>query len=783
MFCKKSGVVAVSLVMVFLTLSFAISAPKWRSIGPGVFGALVCVGFHPTNPEIMVAGGDMGNAFITHDGGTSWEILGQMGKKPFAQPGYRGAYGEVKFDPRNPDIIWIGGTHGLYKSEDGGKNWQLKVGGNPIQIWPIEIDPTDSNIVYAGTGMCVERNASWASGTIYKTTDCGKTWKEYRPGGAKETDTFKYRNWFKIAIDPQSKYVAGKGHLRIYVIGYGGFFVSEDAGESWTSLEEKMPGGAASISRAVNGKSGCYHLTLVPGKGRSRIFATFKVSIDENNNRNDGVYCSDDGGKTWVEKNKGLERATSEMIKQQALGSVGYDYSLIVSPSSNPNILYWGYKGGVFKSTDQGENWYVVTKYPQNFIKQSEPGIRGCLQLAVSPSNPDYVAYTEWVDGMLSKDGGKTWEDPFFDYGEVFKTNALKDRLASSHKMRSRGVQLIVPLALAVDPFNENNISIGYSDVGLQISRDGGEWWEWAYDGIGGGDRNYCWAVVYDPAVKDKLYVGTGGWGMLGNVYQSVDGGKTFNIIGIPDLTEKSEKEKKKRYYVNALVIDPTSSVKERTIYAATTIGIYKTTDGGKTWNYCSSGLGTAMNIDRLVIDHKNPKRLYAGSAPSTPLGNKPGLYKSENSGKNWVQIGSDKIGAVKTISICKEKPNVLYVVSIRYGTTDTGVWAPTVVVKSDDYGETWQEIDSRRSAFATAHPQNPDIVYLGLWAQDVTKEEVGLFRSMDGGKNWQEIDEGTSFTLSGKRNNLIFDSKNFQHIFLLQDSGVFEGWDSEVPK
>lgn len=93
---------------------------EWRSIGPGQFGAMFGVAFSPHDSNMIVAGGDMGNAFLTRDAGSNWEILGRSGPSLFGNPGYRGMWG-VHFDPKRPERFWIGSTHGLFRTTDGGK--------------------------------------------------------------------------------------------------------------------------------------------------------------------------------------------------------------------------------------------------------------------------------------------------------------------------------------------------------------------------------------------------------------------------------------------------------------------------------------------------------------------------------------------------------------------------------------------------------------------------------------------------------------------------------------
>src|SRR5512147_317103 len=109
------------------------------------------VALSPHDSMVSVAGVDMGNAFMTRDGGKSWRILGRNGGDPFGAPGYRGCWGAC-FDPRRPERIWIGSSHGLFLSTDGGESWRLALGRDAAYtIHAIATDPEDTDIVYAAS--------------------------------------------------------------------------------------------------------------------------------------------------------------------------------------------------------------------------------------------------------------------------------------------------------------------------------------------------------------------------------------------------------------------------------------------------------------------------------------------------------------------------------------------------------------------------------------------------------------------------------------------------------
>jgi len=797
---------AAILTLAMCAVSPAADAPAsvdvtWRSIGPGQFGAMFGVGISPHDSNVIVAGVDMGNAFITRDRGKSWKILGRSGGEPFANPGYRGTWG-VHFDPKRPDRIWIGSEHGLYLTTDRGKNWRMVLaGGADYTIHAIATDPTDPDIVYAGNGRGGRTAVSWSRGNVWKSVDCGETWRLIRPSGPLDNDSIRSRNWVTIAVDPQSPFTPGKGHARVYICGQGGFFVSEDAGETWTSLEESLPGGIVNLaSRGVH-TSGICDMVLVPGDERSTIFATIQVRYTDPEKKQwlGGVYASHDRGKTWVEKNKGLERVLAYMAK-------GRKYSLIVGCRAEPNVMYWSNQSGVFKTEDRGETWqgllalgtewkkgpdfdgkeiyWRLRRHGGNFDRSYYNAYGPANGLACSPTDPDAVAYTDNAGIGVSSDGGKTWTEPGFEFGEAVWPGKFGDRppMRLTHKVRSRGIQLIVPLDLAVDPHDPNTVAIGHCDIGLAISRDNATWWEWGYQGILTGEKNYIRAIVYDPEIKGRIWVGGGGWGNSGHVYQSDDRGRSFKPVGIPQLTAEAERSKRTNLYVHALAIDATSPKDARTIYAGTDFGLYKTTDGGKTWEDSAVGLDDVPHVKHLLVDPTDPARLYASAVPDVAQAEGAGLYRSDDGARNWVRLGAEKLSAVKSLSVCRAT-GTLYVLANEPGQGHRSYWATRSLWRSDDHGETWQKVDDRRGACVAVHPQDPDRVYFCTYAQDVRKDKVNVYRSTDGGKNWEAIADEVPLSPGGHGNKIVFDPTNPSRFFLLHNSGTYEAIEKPEPE
>ena len=800
-------------------------AVQWKLIGPGTRGTMHGPAFHPTNPKIFSIGIDMGLHFITKDGGITWEILGKhvtSKHKYSGYPGYRGAH-ETVFDPKNPEIIWTGGTHGLYKSKDGGENFEFLLGGaSSYFIGNIELDPTDPNIVYAGSG---EPGAgyfqNWVNGTvIYKTVDGGKSWNTIDPLGE---DQKSGNVWARILIDPNSSFISGKGHNRVFALRHPksktpGLFISQDCGSTWNKLDKKING--------VPNSPEFNYFTLVSEHKKAILFASMFPTKKAGKNYG-GIYRSNDLGKTWVETNNGLEEAIGSKEAKELIK--------IASTPAAPNILFCVAGNQVFKSTDQGQSWRHILyptgqwykhipdfdgKYAEYLLQKGEGNwdwsIRGIVggfhSIAMASSSADYVIITGKFGGVMTTNGGKTWFDLGYEYGEkssvydlaMKKFGPMTRPSTFTHKrMAYTNFQVIVPNDVALDPFNNDNIAIAYDDEGLQISRDGGSWWEWSYWGILSRETVDARVVVYDAEVKDRLFLGTMGkvdLQKLGEkeiwkLYQSDDGGVTFKSVGpdfmpshklIKDHSKKHNRENEEiiTLGVKDILIDPTTPPGRRTMYVAYSTGVYKTVDGGKTWKeqiqFNQENIEDFSNDKYYLKFELNPKNnleIY--------LATYEGLYKTSDGGKLWRKVSPELFGTIKSLALANSDPAVIYVVAAKGEgkldlTFDSHLW------KSTDAGKTWKKIDELQTQFVTVHPKDENIVYRALYARDIRYEDTGLFRSKNGGETWEKINPNLPMSFEGgfkHKCQIVFDPKNAQHLYVVTWCGVYEGWDSEVPR
>ena len=287
-------------------------------------------------------------------------------------------------------------------------------------------------------------------------------------------------------------------------------------------------------------------------------------------------------------------------------------------------------------------------------------------------------------------------------------------------------------------PGKPNLYYFGSTGGGIWETKDGGRSWKNISDGFFGGSIGAIEVAESDPNV---IYVGGGEKTVRGNVssgygmWKSEDAGKTWTAAGLKDSR-----------HVPRIAIHPTDY---NTVYAAVMgniykptqeRGVYKSTDGGKSWRKILFANENAGAVD-LIMDPNNPRILYASTwnIRRTPYslssgGEGSALWKSTDSGETWKEISKNKGFATDTLGIIG--------VTVSPANSDR-VWAIVEnkdkggVYRSDDGGATWNLINSERKLRQRAW------YYTRIYAD--TKDEdimyvlnVRYHKSTDGGKTYE---------------------------------------------
>ena len=341
-------------------------------------------------------------------------------------------------------------------------------------------------------------------------------------------------------------------------------------------------------------------------------------------------------------------------------------------------------------------------------------------------------------------------------------------------KLRSIGPALMSGRIgdIAVDPTDQSIWYVGVASGGVWKTENAGNTWEPIFDGCGSYSIG---CITVDPNNRFVVWVGTGennsqrsvGWG--DGVYKSIDGGRSFKNVGL-----------KNSEHVAKILVDPRDS---NTVYVASQgplwapggdRGLYKTTDGGETWELVLE-ISENTGVTDVVFDSRNPDVLYAASYQRrrhvwTLINGGPEstIYKSTDAGKTWRKInkglpGGDtgRIG----IAISPQKPDVLYAI-IEAAEDGSGFY------RSENCGENWAKVGDYYSDSAQYYHE----IFCDPFVYDrIISLDTYNMVSDDGGRTWSQLGEDWKHV---DNHALAFDPNDPNYLLCGCDGGIYETWD-----
>jgi len=666
--------------------------------------------------------------FVASASGGVWKsVNGGTTFKPVFDRQSVQSIGAVTIDSGNPNIIWVGTGEawtrnsvsvgdGIYKSTDGGENWTNMGLKDSEHIARILVDPHDSNTVYAcATGHLWDDNAERG---VYKTSDGGATWKQVLAGANGSTGCGMLA---MSPLEPKTIYADMWDFRRQgWTFRSGGpgsgLYRSTDGGEHWTEL-------SPSDTNGLPAKPWGRIAVAVAPSAPNLVYAMIE-------SKSSALFRSDDGGQSWKRLDAGRflvwrpfyfanlivdPKNPQKIFKPDSplLLSVngGRSFSRVANAHgdfhdvwidpSNPNIIFTGDDGGLWRSEDGGTRWkhqlnLPVSQFYHVSLDDANPyhvfgGLQDNSVWTGDSSYPGGITNSRW-ENLYGGDGFWAFVDPSDpDYvytesqgGEIARVNR--------HTLSNRPIK---PLP-------------DYGESKLRF--------------------NWNTPIHMSPNEKGTVYIGAQ------FLFRSRDHGQSWDRIS-PDLTT-NDPEKQKQEESGGVTVDNSSAEMHTTIYSISEspkngqiiwVGtddgnLQITRDGAKSWTNVVaniSGLGKNSWVSTVEASRFDEATAYATFDRHMFGDMSPYAYKTSDYGKTWTSLNLQENGVRGYAHVVKEDtvdPNLLFV------GTEFGLWI------SVDGGQHWAQYKgSDFPAVAVrdiaAQPRESDLVLAthgrGIWIID----------------------------------------------------------------
>ncbi|MGH7502840.1 MAG: WD40/YVTN/BNR-like repeat-containing protein [Longimicrobiales bacterium] len=322
-----------------------------------------------------------------------------------------------------------------------------------------------------------------------------------------------------------------------------------------------------------------------------------------------------------------------------------------------------------------------------------------------------------------------------------------------------------------IDPTDASTWYVATASGGLWKTVNRGNTWHPIFDAGG----SYSLGVVtVDPRNADVVWLGTGenqsqrSVGFGDGVYRSADAGQTWQHVGLRD----SE-------HIQRIIIDPRNSdvvyvAAQGPLWSSGgERGVYRTRDGGRTWTRILH-VSDETGITDLVLDPRDPDVMYAAAYQRRRrvgqlIGGGPeaGIFRSVDGGETWQKLSRGlpavDLGRI-ALAIDPRNPNTVFALVVAQG--EHGGF-----FRSDDAGESW----TRTSEYDGGDPQYYGEIFVDPHRPEtIWVVEINSHRSTDGGRTFEPV----RWDMHVDHHEIVFDEADSRHIWVGNDGGLYETWD-----
>jgi photosystem II stability/assembly factor-like uncharacterized protein len=616
---------------------------------PSVAGRIVAIAVDPGNADHILIGAGGGGIWETKDAGKTWS------PRSDDQPSL--STGAIAFDPSNPLIVYAGTGEGdstsalgvgVLRSTDGGTTWSQHAVApfQGIGFYDLVVDPLNTNHLLAAT-----------TGGLFESTNGGSAWQQRRaqvtwdlsmhppnaanPNAVKEIfaackdGLFRSTNggssWSSVSLPGVSGererievcHAPSDGNV-VYVWTAGGATVPDPDPEA----SDPMPKPSLLRRNVFGGPfSG---ITPPPDVQTGQAWYDWFAGVAPNNpdvlylgaiNVHRGVRAANG---TWTWKNIGAKVSGDSVHPDQ--------HAIAFSPT-DPNVVYVGNDGGIYRSPDAGVKWESLNKGLN--ITEFE-------FLAQHPLFENWLIGGTQDNGTVRYEGGEVWYHVEDGDGGDCGTNAS-------------------------NPYTCYHTFYG---MGMERSTRGGGWdsWNWIGPNVPDAENYPSGSLFYPPVEVCGRVVAQAGR----SVFISSDGGTSWTSVSLPGIAG----------IASAMVIPvPTR------IYVGTMKGrIYRIELVNNAWaNPIFVGAPVGGAVSDILVDQTNPNRLWVtySSLGSGTVGG--GIFRSDDAGSSWqdVSAGLPDI-ALNAVEIDPQNPDTVYVAA------DVGIY------RSTDAGAVWMSFNNK---------------------------------------------------------------------------------------